>query len=227
MTITRFGTGSGKQSFVNQSSKTITYSFTAGKHAVVAGSIYGTTITVSDSSSTSWTVQKITDGGPNSAFVAYRENMPSGITSVTVTSDILAYGAVWVDEWDGVATSSSQDGSAVTAVNNTTPVNSLGTGNITPTDPNCLIYAAGSADDNSTTAWNTSLASPTWTEIGQEADTTASHATQVLFIVASGSTGPFSRTFSYPPGNAQMCTILVAFKPAAGASDTLMGQACL
>lgn len=215
-TITRFGTGSGKQNFVSQGSKAIAYAFTAGKHGIVSGSIYGTTVSVVDSSSTAWTVVKVADAGPNLVFVAYRENMPSGITSVTPTSDNSgAYGAVWVDEWSGVATSSSQDGSAVTAVNNTTPVNSLATGNLTATDPNCLIYAVGSGDDGSNTAWNTSLAGG-WTEIGQEPDTTSSHAAQVLYTIASGSTGPFARTFSYPPGDSQMCTLLVAFKPAAG-----------
>lgn len=216
MAIARVGTGSGKQNIAGATSKVITYSFTAGNLGVVAGAFSAnTTVTVADSSATGWTVLTQSDSGPNVAFVAYRANMPAGITSVTISCTGSAFGAAAADEFSGVATSSPQDGSAVLATNNG-PVNTLASGNLTASQAGDLIVGAASADDGSNVAWNTTLGS--WTQIFQEPDTTTSHAAQTAFQVGSG-TGPFALTWSYPPGDSQMSSVLVAFK-ATGSTTT-------
>src|SRR6185369_7703423 len=157
MAIARVGTGSGDNTAGGVTSLTIPYTPSAtGNLLALMGSFGGSglgAVTVADNTSTSWTVRSAS--GPtfgDIAIVAYRENIPSGITSVTLTFGVTAFGHATVEEFSGVATSSSQDGAAVTATA-ASPASTLGSGNLTATGTTDLILAAAGADDSANTAW--------------------------------------------------------------------------
>lgn len=227
MTIARDGTGSGKVGVQAVTQLVITFTTNANRHLVVAGGIIdvgagtATSVVCNDSASGSWTTKQIKStigAGANIdfAFVCFRENA-GAITSATITfnNGDGFYGQAALDQWTGVATSGSFD-QMVTA-EGAVSTNAWGTGNLTAGDPNCLIYGAADGDDSSTTTW-TAPGAP-WTEIYQEGDTNSTHASETIFQIASGSTGPFSATFTYlgmASGAFAGASILVSFLPAGG-----------
>jgi hypothetical protein len=212
--------GSTKQNPGIGTGFTYSRAMTSGTHAlleVTAGSAgaYGAPA-VSDSSSTAWTiVEKRNAANAVIGFFAYRENLPSGITSVTVSS--LASGAITYgfSEWNGVATSSSVDQSL-----SATGANPLSTGSITNVDANCLVVAIGGSDDSSTSAWS---ANAGWTTRWEEGDTNTTNAGKCIYQIASSNTGPFSATMDYPPAIANDVAIIMSFKPAPAGSAATPG----
>ena len=215
--------GSTKQNPGIGTGFTYNRSMTAGTHGVLevtaaaGGGGYGAP-TVSDSSSTAWTIiEKRNAANTVIGFFAYRENLPSGLTSVTVGS--LASGAITYgfSEWSGVATSSSVDQNP----GGTTGANPLSTGSITNTDANCLIIALGASDDSNNLAWASNAG---WTTRWEEPDTNTTNAGKVIYQIASGSTGPFSATMDYPAATANDVAIILSFKPGSSAPPSLLGE---
>lgn len=204
--------GSTKQSPGVVTGFTYSRAMTAGVLALLevtaaGGGPYGAP-TVSDSSATAWTVvEKRNAANTVLGFFAYRANLPSGITSVTVSG--LASGAVsyGFSEWNSVATTSPVDQNP----GGTTGANPLSTGAITNVDANCLIVALGSSDDSNNLAW---AANAGWTTRWEEPDTTVSNAGKVIYQISTGSTGPFSATMDYPPATVNDVAIIMSFKPA-------------
>jgi hypothetical protein len=213
--------GSTKQNPGVGTGFTYSRSMTAGTHALLevtaAGAgAYGAPA-VSDSSSTAWTiVEKRNAANTVIGFFAYRENLPSGITSVTVSS--LASGAITYgfSEWNGVATSSSVDQNS----GGTTGANPLSTGSITNVDANCLVVVIGGSDDSLTSAWS---ANAGWTTRWEEGDTNTTNAGKCLYQIASSNTGPFSATMDYPPATSNDVAIIMSFKPGAAAPAATAG----
>jgi hypothetical protein len=215
--ITRTGTGSGKVSVAGATTLVITITTTANRHLVIAGSTSQFQLSsVADSGSGSWTIKSkvSTVGGPNphSAFVAYSENRGS-ITSATLTFAGAAYSHAALDQFDGVATSGSFD--VQTDAEGAVSTNTWGSGNLTAGGTDYLIYGAASGDDSGANPWN--APGGAWTEIFQDGDTSVNTATNTVFQIASGSSGPFSATFDYVGMAASGyagCSCLVSFKSA-------------
>jgi len=214
-TIARVGTGSGETSVTNATSFTISYTPAGtGRLLSCVGSVSvpsaGLTVSVADSSGTTWSTTLQADDNQDVAFISDLENDRSGLTSVTVTLDGSGYGHAAVDEWSGVRKYGAKSVSVLASANH--PASTVASGNLVAADPNCLILGVCGADDSSNTAWNTTLGA--WTQIFSDGDSISSHPAQAVYQIASGSTGPFSITWSYPPGNSGMPSVLVAFLPA-------------
>jgi len=217
--ITRDGTGSGKVSIQAALSCTITFTTNASRHLVVAGSYEtasGTAPTVTDSASGSWAEKrKVASNGAGAgievATVIYSENR-AAITSVTLTWGNTTYANFALDQWAGVITSGSFDSQQ--SADGVASTNAWGSDNLTNTDQNCLIYGAAVANDSANLPWTAPGGS--WTEIFNEPDTTTKLASEAIFQIASGSTGPFSATFTYTgmsSGSYAGASTLVSFKP--------------
>lgn len=179
-------------------------------------------------SGTPWTViwgQVTSD--PTRCFIAYRENLPSGITTVSVQpkngSGVYLGGAVF--SFNGGATSSSLDNSNDGGTPGSLPftVTSLtvgGTGR--------LVIACGADSPSSGgTTWTTPSG---FFDIANTADSDNDNPVNVVYQVASGS-GPFAPTFT-PNGQTGAANgrgVIAAFIAAGGGGGgaTIMGQACL
>jgi hypothetical protein len=219
MAITRTGTGSGKVSVAGATTLVITFTTTANRHLVIAGSTAQFLLSsVADSGSGSWTIKTKTStigagAGNHGAYVAYSENRGS-ITSATLTFAGAAYCHAALDQFDGVATSGSFD--VQTDAEGAIDVATWGSGNLTAGGTDYLIYGAASGDDSGASSWN--APGGAWTEIFQDGDTSVNTATNTVFQIASGSSGPFSATFDYigmPGAGYAGCSCLVSFKSGA------------
>jgi hypothetical protein len=206
--IARDGTGLALVDTVGSASVVLTFTTNASRFLTICGdSTVNGVSTVVDSTSTTWTLKQFT-GSVGFLWIAYRENAPS-ITSVTITLGGSTFSNAKLDQWTGVKTSGAFD--AQTTANGTPGSPTFSTGNHTAGDPNCLILANAYADDNSNQAWTTTLGA--WTELGQFGDTTVAIGNQCVYQIASGSTGPFSLTFNYPPNNTTPSTQVISFLP--------------
>jgi len=145
------------------------------------------------------------------AWVAY-EIAPSGVTSVTASGSAASTFATYnLTEWSGVASSSPLDQN-----HSATGANPLSTGSITNTNANDLNIAVGVSDDASLTSWDNS-ANTGWTVEWQTGDSSTGTPGNLLYQIASGSTGPFSATMNYPPATSVDVSLIVSFLPAGGA----------
>jgi hypothetical protein len=228
--ITRTGTGSGKVTVAGATTLVITITTTANRHLVIAGSTAQQLLSsVADSGSGSWTIKIKTStigagAGNHGSYVAYSENRGS-ITSATLTFAGAAYSHAALDQWDGVATSSSFD--VQTDAEGAVSTDTWGSGNLTAGGNNYLIYGAASGDDSGANPWN--APGGAWTEIFQDGDTSVNTATNTVFQIASGSSGPFSATFDYTGmdgGGYAGCSCLVSFKSASAGAPVFatLGQ---
>lgn len=221
MTWARVGTGTGKKvvDSVATGSTTITGlpSTTANNWLVCCGSIFqtGTTpaiaISLSDSSGAgSWTVLTSPNGNNKYSFIAFKENIASGITTVTINAAGSSnFYCVSADEFSGGATTSSQD-----KTTGATGARPLSTGSITNTgNPNDLIIAVANSDDSGSSAW---VANSGWTTFAEEGDSTVHVCSKSIFQIASSNTGPWSATFDYPIEATAGSAIIASFVPAGG-----------
>lgn len=211
--VARVGSGSGKARVASATTVGVSYTPTQpGNALVMAGTSYNSTSggfvpTVADNLGAAHVVaNQVCDGTNMNVFVAYQLNIPAGITTVTATigATAVAYATVSVEElsdvgYVGPQVSTNSGGSAVT---------SLASGNITA--PNgSIVIGVGGANDNSATAWNTTLGS--WTQLIIESDSTAWVVAQTAFQASTGAA--MSITWSYPPSTSPMGSNLVAFQP--------------
>jgi len=234
MTIARVGTGAALVSVQNTTQAVVTYTpGGSGRLLVVqGGALYtGTdgTLTVTDNLGSTWSVilKRSTAAQQSYAYLAYLENCPAGITSVTVSFNQSAvYGHAKLDEWTGVATVSPLNAQQLD-IATPAPKNSLTTGNLSPTDPNCLIYGVAEAEYSGgiNAPWTTTLGS--FTELDQYGDSFNNIFTQGIFQIAT-TTGPFSITWvpsSFADG--EMMSILAAFAPPAAGTTMTPGAGAL
>jgi hypothetical protein len=236
MTIARDGTGATRTQInsANPGTMVITFTTANDRFLVIAWAVANVTTaacaipTITDSGSGSWTtvsVEVIDPGTPVGyrTGISYSENRAS-ITDVTLSFGSGShYGWFKLDQFTGVKTSSSQDGAAVTA-SAARPQSSIASGNLSTTDPNCLIVGVSQMDDGGTGVWNTTLGS--WTALMTEPDLGNTGA-QAAYQIASGNTGPFSITWVMTNAFFEASSVLAAFAPA-GSSFTprlsLMGM---
>lgn len=204
---------------------TITYSPTAGNlvtihcgNGVASGDPLPTS--VKDNLNNALTIVSAPLSADNQrAWCAYYI-APSGVTSFTAAGSAASTFATYnLVEWSGNAASSPLDQSH--AATGASPLN---TGSITNTNANNLNIAIGVCDDNSTTAWN-NTANSAWTVEFNDGDSATGTPANVLYLIASGSTGPFSATMNYPPATANVASLILSFLPAgSGPSENLTEQ---
>lgn len=229
MAISRIaGTGKTNMDNVTTTTFAINISPSSSEHLTLAGgyiridgansglsSVQGRSATGGGGSNvgSAWSiVQSANSASDIRSAIAYLENCPSGILSVLITfiNTGTFYGNWDVSRWSGVQTSSSLDQQNSS---NTGP----SPGSITNGAATDLVLVAGDDDDSTAGSWN---AVTNFTEIFQEGDTTAHHATQVVYQIAS-STGPFNPTLTYVGSAATGSGVIVSFK-AAAVTDTLI-----
>jgi hypothetical protein len=184
---------------------------------------------VTDNLGGTWTTRTQFSGpGTHVAFIAWRENIPAGITTVTVhgVGGASGYVAIAVDEFTDIVTASAQDqtngGSGAMASA------AVSSGNVTTTNAADLLLTAAVSDDNGTTAWNAIGGSGTWTQSFQEADSTTTAPTQTGYQVVL-TTGTYNSTHRYTIStNADDAVVIVALKAVAqAAGPALMAQTWL
>jgi len=199
----------------------------AGNMLVISGALATKTgtpgvVSVTDSASGTWTVVK-SEVDIYSAFIAWRENIPSGLTSVTVNGNTSTTGLLAVDisEWSGMATASAQD-QTNGASGNMAPA-AVSSGNITTTNAVDLLLTAACSDGSGTTAWSAIGGSGTWTELFQESDTTIPHAAGQSGYQIVAATGTYNSTQRYSIDDVGTSpVVIVALKAAAAAATYLM-----
>lgn len=227
MTIARVGAGSSVVEVNGGTSIPISYTPNAAGNllTVSTGVVSNSTPTVADSGSTSWSVRSVSvnpSGLENEvAQVGYRENIPSGLTGVTVSIATTTYGWAKVEEWSGAATSSVYDATSgdVTA-NGGTNGTSLASGSLTPSDAADLILGICTNDDTA--------GSPVWNTPGGgfsesfHGDPYSNNSGAQAVYKLPASTSAQSLTWSTTAScNRGFTSLLVAFKPAAGGGGGL------
>ena len=199
----------------------------AGNMLIISGALVTTggftpgVVSVTDSASGTWTLVK-SEVGLYSAFVAWRENIPSGLTSVTVNGNTSAFGFLSIDisEWSGMATASAQD-QTNGASGNMAPA-AVSSGNITTTNADDLLLTAAASDDIGNTGWSAIGGSGTWTELFQESDSTVHAAGQSGYQIVAA-TGTYNSTQRYSIDTVGTSpVVIVALKAAGGAADTYL-----
>jgi len=229
MPIARDGTGATLVTGTGVGTATITFTTTASRHLVVLAGAHSNSASdprptsISDSGSGSWTVKSklATVGagaGINASFVAYSENR-AAITSVTFNFNTSNYFHLKLDQYSGVKSSGSFD--VQQDAEGAVSTNAWSSGNLTASDPNCLIVGAAAGDDSANSTWTAPGGS--WTETFQYGDTNTNTAAEGVFQIAAGSTGPFSATFTYlgmSAGGYAGVSTLVSFLPSVSGGKT-------
>lgn len=179
---------------------------TAGRCLVVYGGFVVTVgtpsggVTVADNLGGSWTVRYRSNASASYiAFIAWRENIPSGITSVSVTvpgtGSPGGYSSAAVDEFDDILASSALD--QTSGGSGDMSAAAVSSGNITTTWGHELLLTAAVSDDSSpNTAWDAIGGSGSWTQSFQEQDTTAHTAAQAGYQYVNGK-GTYNSTQRY------------------------------
>jgi hypothetical protein len=230
--IARVGTGGTEQNF-NSVTTSQTYTlpaYTPGNWLCLPMVVHGTGTTnsvptVTGSSGGAWNVRNNVIGASGKWFnatIAYRENAPAGMTSVTI-GNLDATGnfiTAKSEEFSGVATSNSLDtaatGGGQVNSSNAGPTGTLASGNMTTGNSGSLVIGICCSDDSANSSWASTLNG--FTSMLAEGNSNSFQVAQSVFQVAAGSTGPFSLTWVYSAGSDQIVGILCSFLPQSVAS---------
>lgn len=185
-----------------------------------------TAVTVTDNLGGVWTIKpSAKSAGGNFAFVAYRLDIPAGITSFTVafTGAGTCFCVYSLDEWDEIGAFQATN-SAVGASHPT----GLATGSISVNNGDLVLTVWGSDDNNATATWTGTGTGGLWTIGHSEVDTNSHHASYSAFQVVSGAPGTLNPAMDYSVETAVAAAAIVSFRIAGGgggpASGAMAGQ---